>query len=888
MKLLRRVVFLLRARRHAAELAAELEDHRTRAQAALEANGLTVEDAARHSRRAMGNVALAREDARDVWIAAWLHQAWRDAVYGGRALRREPTFAVTALVTLALGMATTMTVFSVADAELWRPLPFPDPQELVAVHWWRPGAHADTQPVSGPDYLDWRAQSRLVEYAAEGQLGRRVLRRRGAESVLVEAVTANYFEVLNHVPRIGRAFKRDDDRAQVALLSDRGWRRLFDADPTVLGRSVSLDGTEYTIVGVDAGQHLEIGSEPDVFITFDPGAAAYQDRLGAQLGVIGRLLPGVSLVQGQAELQAVAARIAKNLPQGHVGYRIEFSDLKSASSGYNWRPLVFFLAAAIVVFALSCLNVANLLLSRALRRQREFAIRGALGGSVRALGRQLLVEGALLAVPAALVAGLLSAWALRLVAIAIPAGYLERGGHVTLDGRIAGVVVAIAAATTLVLALAPMVFARRVGLSLMLGQGNRTAGRSPAQRRSRGALLVAQLTLTLVLTVAAALFGISFMKQLRAPLGFDPQGRASVRLMLSGPRFEGDVVARRVADRLVERARAVPGAIDAAIGTSAPLSSGPIVRLVAADRQRPAPGDEPSALVRGVTADYFRTLGIQLNAGRAFNRADVAGSPRVAIVSEYLGQRLFPGENPLGRSIELVPGARTPWTRRPGIVLVVGVAPNVKDVGINEVEFGDLYLPFAQAPGPGMELLVRSTGSAPMAQALRQVVADVEPDLPVSYVDALTDRVDGVLRGDRFNLLLIGGFAAVAIVLAAVGIYGAMACAVQERTREFGVRLALGQQPSALVRRTLWESARYGVVGSLSGLAIVMVLARVLGNALYLVRGQHNGMLYGVTTTDPAAIATAAAALIAVATVSGLVPSRQATRVDPLIALRSE
>ena len=890
-RLVRRLRFLVRSRRHAEELALELEDHRARAQQALEAAGLAPADAAARSRRIMGNVALACEDARHVWIAALLERIWCDVRYGVRALRRERSFAATALLTLTLGIATTTTVFTVVDAELWKPLPFPRPEQLAGVLAKKPGPSGDSERVSGPDFLDWRSQSRLAEYAAEGGFDRRVLRRGGPpESMLVQAVTANYFRVLHHTPRIGRAFDPEyDARNRVAVLTDKGWRRLFDGDPGILGRVLALDGIDFTVVGVNAGQHFDFGTEPDAYVTVDPTAGPYLDRMARNLSVIVRVQPGVSVAEAQAELQTIAARIAATFPEDHAGHQVELLDLRLLYSGYNWRPLFFFLAAAAAVLLLSCLNVAGLLLARALRRQREFAIRGALGGGRVALGRQLIVEGALLAVPSAAAGALLSSWALQLFAVQIPEEYLQRGGQFAIDARMALFVIAVTGVTTILLSLAPLVFARGVELNVMLGRGGRTAGRSPGQVRTRNAILVSQLALTLVLLAAAGIFVTSFVRLVDVPLGFEPAGRLSLRVPLSGPSYAGDDPVRSFADRLVERALATSGVVDAAVASSSPLGSGPLVRVAAGDQPRPTPGTEPTTIMRAVTPGYFRTLGIAIRAGRAFEDSDVPGAPRVAIVNEYLAHRLFPGESAVGRPLDLVPGARVPWTRRPGIAVIVGVVANVKDVGLNEVEIGNVYLPFAQAPAPVLELITRSTiPAAQIAAPLRGAIADVDSTMPVTRVQALDTRVDRALSGDRFNLLLIAAFAVIAVILAAVGIYGAMACAVQERTREFGIRLALGQRPAALIRSTLWESVRFGLTGGAFGLVIVFAGARLLGDALYLVRGQHSGLLYDVTTTDPVSIAAASLALIAVATFSGLIPARQATAVDPLIALRVE
>ena len=345
----------------------------------------------------------------------------------------------------------------------------------------------------------------------------------------------------------------------------------------------------------------------------------------------------------------------------------------------------------------------------------------------------------------------------------------------------------------------------------------------------------------------------------------------------------------RFADRLLEEGRATPGVRDAAIASSSPLNSGPSVRFVVTDRERPGRGDEPSALTRSVSPAYFRTLGTRVIEGREFDGTDVPGAPRVAIVNETLARRLFPGASPIGQRLDLVPGARLAWTRRPGTVVIVGLTENVKNVGFNEVEFNGLYLPFAQMPAPALELIATAGIALPgMIDPLRDAVARVDPALPVTRIASLTDRVYSALHEDRFNLLLIGFFACAAVVLAAVGIYGAMACGVQERTREFGVRLALGARPIAIVRAALWESARLGIAGGILGLGATLIVARLLGDALYLVPGKHTGLLYGVTTTDPLALGAALTIVIAVATMSGLVPARHATRVDPLVALRTD
>jgi putative ABC transport system permease protein len=888
-RIVRRLWFWMGSRRRAAELAAELEDHRARVQAALEADGIPAAEAEVRSRRAMGNVTLAREDARDVWLSAGLRRVWRDAVYGVRALKREPTFAATALLTLTLGSLTTITAFSIANAELWRPLPFPDAHRLVIVESERPGIRFEDIP--GPDFADWTRECRLARYAAELSPARRVLDTGSPEAVIVLPVTTNFFALLGRVPSIGRAFTPDDERARVAILSERAWRRLFNGDRAVVGRTVTLDGEAHAIVGVTAGGRLEFRSEPDFFVPIDPASPIMRDRAERTLQVYGRVAPDATTGQAEAELRTVAARIGAAFPAGHKGETLQLFDLQEHLTGNNWRQLYFFLAGAVLLMVLSCLNVANLLLARALRRQREFAIRGALGGGTGALVRQLLVEGAVLALPGALAGSLGAVWLVRAFTAVVPPDLLERGGNITLDGRVAVFAIALTVAITIALALSPLVFARRIDLNVMLGHGARTAGRSPRQRAVRAGLLVAQASATLVLLAGAALFVHSFIRLTRTPLGFDPHDRVLMRLSLPAKRYGSDAARAAFADRWLAEARAVAGVREVAIASESPLTPRgvPGVKIAVPGRPRPAPGTEPIALFLTVSPRYFAALGIPLLDGRAFDARDVAGAARVVIVNELFAQRFFPGERAVGRTIEIIPHVESDWTSRPGLVTVVGVAGNVRNFSINEVEYSNVYLPFFQAPAPGLDLVAATAiPEASAVEPLRRAARRVDPGLPLASLTLGTERVYDSLQEARFDLSLITVFAALAIVVAGVGIYGSMACAVEERTREFGVRIALGAMPRAILADALRGSIRVGVIGCAIGSALVIALARVLGNALYLVPGEHGGMLYQVGTTSPIALGGACTVLLTVAIVAGLVPARRATRTDPLLVLRED
>lgn len=894
MKLIRRIEFLIRHRRAEAELAEELELHRALTQDRLEQNGVSRDDAARASRRALGNVTLAREDARAVWIWPSFEHLWQDVRFGARLLRKQPAFAATAILTLAVGIGATTTVFSVVEAEIWKPLPFPDSHRLVALHTTGPGPSGSQESVSAPDFRDWQSQSHVFEELAAFRWSvRHVLRGRdGPETVRGMPVTSNFFTALRRLPALGRPFGPEDERAsRSVILSDGCWRRLFGADPQVVGRAITLDDEPYAVVGVMPADRLEFVPDPDLFEVIDLTSRISRgasDRGTRDLNAIGRLKEGVQRAPAEADLRIIAQRLARDYPADHVGRGVRVDGLREAHTGWNWRPLFFFLGAAVFLLLLSCANVANLLLARAVSRQREFAIRGALGGGRRALVRQLLVEGSLLALPAAAIGLVLANWALKAVSTWLPPSYVDRGGQFELDGRVLVFAMAAAGLTAIVFGLAPAFVATRRDLSAMLAQAGRTITGSPAERRARHGLVIAEVTMALVLLFGAGLFLNSFVRLTRLPLGFDPQDRLTMRIAIAGARYTDPRQIVRFSERLVEQVRAVPGVREATVGSTVPLESDAGVRFVLADRPQPAAGEEPRGLLRAIGPDYLRTLGIRLVAGRDFTGEDVDGAPRVALINEHLARRFFAGESPVGKELVVLRRGGSLWVKG-GSAQIVGVVSNIKDVGMNEVDFNDIYLPFAQSPAPSIQLIV-STGvpAEGVVDSVRRAVLASDPNLPVTGITTMAQRVDNALRSDRFHLLVIGAFASLAIVLASIGIFGAMAYAIEQRTREFGIRLALGADRNGILALALGQSARLGLAGTALGLGLSLALARLLGDALYLVQGKHDGLIYGVSTTDPLTLMCACAGLVGVAALAGLIPARRATRVDPIVALRCE
>lgn len=876
---IRRAIEWVRGDRDAA-LREELEAHRAFAQDELERAGLTPAEAEIESRRRLGNVTLAREDSRDVWIARWLDQLRQHLRYGIRGLRREPAFVLTAIITLAFGSAASITVFSVVDAEVWRPLPYPDAGRLVAVASHRSATNKEADGIAIDELQDWRRTATdFFGLAAVGPAGSRTAQLDRAESIYVGEVTANYFTTLGRTAIAGRVFMADDGRgAGVAVLTDRGWRRRFNRDPSSVGRSFMLDGRSVTIVGL-LGPDASMGPEPDMYLPID-------ERTSTALFVnmIGRLTKDGTINAVTSQLQAAIDRRAV-LEPGRQGHVAAVDDLSTSYRRTDQRPLYFFLGAALLVLLLTIVNVSGLLVSRAMRRTPEFALRGALGGGAGALAAQTMVEGALVAAPGCAIGLMLAFLAVGALESVVPAEFLWRGTNIALDVRAAVFTFAVASLTAVALTFVPLGIVRRSGTRTAMGSGNRV-GDAPHTTRIRRFLLVGQLTMTVILLAGAGMFVKSFTALTTVPLGFDPANAFTLRVTLSGPSYSTPAAIRDYIDTATERLRAVAGVRFVAPATSSPLNSGWLALVSRHDAEPTADATAGVRTVfRAVGPEYFQATGTRLIRGRAIAPEDRPESPMVAVVNEAFAHRLFPEQDPIGKIVD--------FTGRPAVAVgrgtatIVGVVDNIKEIAMNEVGMPDIYLPFAQRPFSVVELLVRADSSDPaLPGALRAAIAD--PFVPVTAVTALSSRVESALRPDRFNLIVVAGFATLALLMSAIGIYGAMAYDASARRREFGVRLALGATPRSLIESMLWYSARLAAAAAALGLVGAIVFARLLGDALYLVPGSHNGLLFNVTTTDPVALGCAVVGVIALAVIAGAVPASRAGRINPVTALRAE
>ena len=885
----RRLAYLLHSRRHERDLREEMESHRAMAQERLERAGMNRLDAARESRRTLGNITVAREKSRDIWIWPSLERLWQDVRYGGRLLLKQRTFAATAIATLAIGIAATTAMMSVAGGELWRPLPFTNPDRLVSIHS-QPAGPKSWDHVSNAELDRWqRDAASLSAVAATGPAPRRVLRSgRVPESVQTRQVTANFFATLGWSAAIGRAFVAADDigtTGRVILLTDTAWRTFFDGDPGVVGRQVVLDDQAMEIVGVlGPDQRPEIISEPDLYTVIGIRGA---DAATRNLDPIARLNPGAGVAAAQDELLAIEARANAGAAARPVrGVRVD--PLAEAVTGYNWRTLYFFLGASAFVLLLSCANVANLLLARALDRDREFAIRAALGGGRAALVRQLLVEGVWIAVPGTLAGVLLASWALHALSRWVPPGYLVRGLRPDLDVRAAAFAFLACGLTTLVFGLVPLLF-NRVELNATLARTSRGVAGSPAQHRARRTLVVAEIVIAFVLVFAAGLFLNSFVRLRNAPLGFDPAGRLALGIALPGQRYASPESRALFADRVVEEVCAIPGVAGAAVGSSLPLGSGLSMTFVRTDQPPPPAGEEAKGPARAVGVDYFRALDIRIVSGRAFTAADGAGAAHVAVINQTLARALFPDGDAVGREIVSRPRA-SGWLPEERVE-IVGVAQNSKDVGIHEVEMSSIYLPLAQHPPASMQLVVHTSVPATassLVEQVRRAVSKVDSSLPVLNVSTMDERVNDSTRSNRFHLALLGTFAGVAIALAAIGLYGSIAYATQRRIPELALRAALGARTRTLLLLVVRQAMALGCAGVAIGVVAALLLARAIGDGLYLVRGQHEGLIYGVATTDASTLIAASLVVAAITVAAGALPARRAAAIDPATVLRNE
>ncbi len=792
----------------------------------------------------------------------------QDLRFALRTLLRSPAFAGVATLTLALGIGAVATLFSVVDGVLLRPLPFREPDRLVAV----------SPALLRGEYVLARDRSRSFAELGGYQAGVGFGLSGGGEPERVTGAYAstNLFAALGAEPLLGRGFAAGEDqpgRGGVVVLGHGLWRRRFGADPAVVGRTVTLDGQPRTVVGVMPAEFRFPSAETELWVpvSLDPAPHA----VGALWGMggfqaVGRLAPGATPRQALAELGALARAMRAENPlwTPPEPYRADAAvvPLRDAVVGEVRPTLLVLLAAVGFVLLIACANVANLLLARGLGRGREMALRSALGAGRGRLVRQLLTESLVLALAGGAAGLLLATWGLRWLVAALPAD-TPRLAEVALDGR----VTALALGATLLTGVAAGLFpAWRVTRSELQGPLREGAGAGGGRRRLSGVLVAAEIGLAMVLVVGAGLL----IRSVRALVAVDPGFRTErvVSARIDPPEsLYGDPARQRAFyAEVLGRVQALPGVGAAGLTSQLPLGGEPSPWATAVEGVTLDPNALPMFDRRAVTPEYLRTLGVRLVRGRAFTAADREGAPPVALVDEAAARRFWPGEDPVGKRIG------HPWAN--DWMTVVGVVAEVRSAGLAGEQNPAYYAPFAQKPGAGMTLVARTTSSPEaLAGSLRAVVAGVDPQVPVSRVRAMDEWIAESVARPRLTAVLLGAFAGLALLLGAVGVYGVIAYTVGERTREIGLRIALGAGVGDVVGMVLRQGALLAAAGIGAGLLASLAATRALA-----------GLLYGVTATDPLTFAVVPAVLAAAALLATWLPARRASRVDPMTALRGD
>jgi putative ABC transport system permease protein len=794
-------------------------------------------------------------------------QVLTDTRYALRQMRKAPGFTLVAVLTLTFGIGATSAIFSVVNAVMLKPLPYPDQERLVFVYEMLPqyGRFA----VAPENFQDWRARNQVFERIATFRTGFETLvGSEQPERINRGEVSWDIFELLGTPPMLGRGFLAEEDAPDhnnVVVLSYGLWQRRFAGDPSIIGQSLTLGGTPSTVVGV-MPEDFYFPNRSTEFWRPIALPATRAGRGGHYLGTIARLKREVSLEQASAEMRTIATQLAQEYPTTNRDESAEVIQMHELIAG-PVRPMLLTLLAAVgLVVLIACANVANLLLVRASVREREMAIRAALGAGGRRLIGQMLSEGIVLAGAGGLLGVLLASVAITPIQT-LGRTSIPRVADVALDGNVVAFVLFVTVLTGLLFSVAPAWHAARVGFGSLLKEGAR--GSSARGHRVRSLLLVGEVALSIVLLVGAVLLLRSFARLSGVDPGFRPENVLTFSVGLPDSSYPEDHQRVALFDRLLERLGALPGVQHLGMVQTIPIRSDHITSFTIQGRPPNPPGADPSANYRAASPGYFAALSIPVHRGRTFTPADTETSPHVAVIDEAFARQHFANEEPIGRAINS--GDRSTYE-------VVGIVGSVHHEGLHVPPRPTLYVPFRQSVFSTMWIMLRTPGD-PMALAndVRQALREIDSTLPAAAMAPLATVIDDSIAQRRFSMLLLAVFAAVALFLAAVGLYGVVAYAVSQRTQEIGLRMAIGAQRSDVLRMVLGDGMKLAAVGVVFGLGTALALARYT-----------ESMLFGVTPLDAVSYAATAAVMLAVSALACYVPARRASAVDPLQALRTQ
>jgi putative ABC transport system permease protein len=876
----RRVHSLLHRSGADEELQREIEIHIQQLTKEAIAAGMTESEAWAKALREFGPVEQTKEQCRETRRVSWIQDFAKDLLYGVRMLRERPGFTAVVVLTLALGIGANTAIFSIVDAVLLRSFSYPDPNQLVVmfgVPLKKPDALSG---ISYRDFTVYRDQNRVFSEVAGNTFHDLTLTGAGEPFIVNTAdVTPEIFSLLDAKPLAGRTLLPEDGKrgaAAVAVVSEDLWRSRFGSNPGLIGQSIALDMRSFTVVGIlpasfrypDGAPHQDVWISVMQDPLFGPLTSQARVRL---LGVIGRLKPGVSLSKAQAGMNTLSARLAKEFSAEDSGLTIRIQPYRQVVVGNVKSALLILLSAVGLVLLMACANIANLLLSQATSRGREIAIRIALGASRARIVRQLLTESALLGLLGGVTGVLLAACAVWSLKSWLPPN-IAQIGSIHIGGPVLAFALLLSLAAALAFGLTPALLATPSNLQTNIKEGGERTGQRGGHR-VRNILAIAEISLAMVLLVAGGLLVRSFALVTSVNPGFDPKNVTEAEVSLPQFQYSRPQQWTAFSNELLARLHAQPGMRDSALAAPLPM-----------DRQGQAtfefsivgspplpPGKSTTADYATVSSDYFRVMRIPLLRGRLFSEQDSPSNPKVAIISETLAARYFPNRSPIGRQMRFGFPPDSNVSRE-----IVGVVGDVRSVSLSRKPGPMMYVPFAQAPLYGGEVVVRSSLSvASVATAIRLAVHSIDKDLPVTNIESFPNALGQSISSERFRTFLLASFGALALLLAAVGIFGVISYSVSQRRQEIGIRMALGAERRDVLHLILGQGAKLALLGLGIGVVFALLLTRFMAS-----------LLYSVSATDPLTFAAVAIVLLGVALTACYIPARRAMCVDPIVALR--
>ena len=878
---------LFRRRQVEQELDEELSYHIERQIEEHISNGMTKEEARYAALRAMGGVERRKEECRDLRRVRLIEDLMQDLRYSLRALRKSPSFTAVAVLTLALGIGANTTIFSVVNAVLLRSLPYRDPEQLVMLRY----NYAQVKGFDPPsvykvaDFLEWREQAKAFEQIAAYQPMTADLTEIGEpERLAVGYVSANLYATLGVAPALGRAFTPAEETvcdAPVVVLSNSLWQRRFGGDPQVIGQAIRLGGQSRTVVGI-MPNGFRFPGESDLWLPLELSQRFCRKEFSIQR-VIARLKPGVTAETARVDLSGILERKRQDSPREYSDKQVMMIGLSESLIGNVQLPLLILFGAVAFVLLIACANVANLLLTRSASRQKEMAIRAAIGAGRLRLVRQLLTESLLLSSAGGFAGLIVAKWGVKVLVAMSPAG-IPRIDESGVDGHVLGFTCVVVLHVGLIAGIFPALQASKIDVIETLKRQSTTRSGHSSGIRVLPALMITELALALVLLIGAGLMIKSFLRLMDVPKGFNPGGVLTLELRPSFAKYRfGSPQRIAYFQEMLARVQALPGIQSASLTGFLPLTGSVAAigrRQLIEGRPPFEPGKEPMIYATHISPDYFRTMGIPIRTGRPFDRQDANAALKVAIINESMAQRFFPSENPIGHRL-LITSPTTPHT-------IVGVVGDTLNFGLDKEADPEIFLPYPQNTGWSsdwkMNLVIRaasgqnSTASLSiLAATIRNQLRAIDPNEPVNQIVPLDESLSNSVAQRRFQMLLLGIFASMALLITTVGIYGVISYAVSQRTHEIGIRMALGAQTRDVLRMVIWRGMSLALIGVALGLAAALALTRVLKN-----------LLFEVSATDPATFALIALLLVGVALMASYIPARRATKVDPLLAIRHE